>query len=515
MRVINWIDTGVIGPITANKLFREGQSVLKTRDHKWRLRRLSTTTMLTGVALATSLNFASSAEWQVESSVTLQETLTDNAQLDSSDRTDLASQASANISIVGGTERVQGLLDGTISYDKYINRENLDGFQANLLAGWDVTLAEDIFTVESRASITERNLFQDFLPASGNRSIDGDRSRIYAYSVSPHLRNQFGPSTEAGIRLNASGTFFDDTDAGDSSLAPEDENTIRADAYLGSIAEKPGFGWRLSGFTLESDEDFKRTTYEGRIETPLGPRIRPFVRGGHDEFDSAFIDEDERSGDFWGVGAIVNVGPRLTIDLEGGERFGDTTGRADITYEFSETTSLRITYDEDVLTRQQQLQRSLQVLGFSPNFQLINDIGSLPELFDTLQDIQNEVFKEERLRVGLNGTFSQTNIQFNAYHTRREFDLSLTQETTVGASLSAGREISDVFSINGSVTYSEVTEGQIPLDENRRYSLSFGGRYQLADNIFVDGRYQFQRSERDFGDDTTENAIIAAITRTF
>lgn|GEM_PF-5432075 len=489
--------------------------MLKRINHNGRLRRLCATTALTGVSLATTLGLATAAEWQVESSVRLQETLTDNAGLDDRERTDLSSQASANISVIGSSNRVQGLLNGTISYDKYINRDNLDGFQANLIGGWDVTLAEDIFTIEARASIADRNLFQDVLPASGNRNIDGDRSRVYSYSVSPHLRNQFGPSVEAGIRLNASGTYFGDTDAGTSDRAPNDENTYRGDAYLGSVADKPGFGWRLSANTSETDEDFKRTTVEGRIETPLGRRIRPFARYGHDDFESDFINEDERSADFWGAGAIIAVGPRLTLDLEGGERFGDTTARADITYEFSETTLLRITYDEDVLTRQQEFQRSLQVLSFSPNLQLINDIGSLPELFDTLLDLQNEVYKEERLRVGLNGNFSQTNIQFNAYHIKQEFDLSLTEETTVGASLGLEREISNVFSVNGGVTYSEVIDGQLPADENRRYQIFVGGRYQLADNIFVDGSYQFQRSERDFGSDRTENALIAAITRTF
>lgn len=489
--------------------------MLKISDQNGRLRRLFATTALTGISAAISFNFAVGAEWQVESSVRLQETLTDNAGLNTEEESDLSSQASANISIVGTTNRVTGLLEGSISYDKYINRDELDGFQANLLAGWDVTLAEDIFSIETRASVQERNLFRDLLPASGNRNIDGDRSRIYSYSVSPFLRNQFGRSTEAGVRLNAAGSFFEDTDAGSSARAPDDENTLRADAYLGSIEEKPGFGWRLSGFTLESDEDFKRTTYEGRIETPLGPRVRPFVRAGHDEFDSAFINEDERSSDFWGVGAIIAVGPRLTVDIEGGERFGDTTARADIVYEFSETTSLQITYDEDVLTRQQELQRSLQVLSFSPNLQLINDIGSVPELFDTLLDLENEVYKEERLRVGLNGSFSQTNIQFNAYHIKQEFDLSLTEETTVGASLTLEREITNALSVNGGFSYNEVIDGQIPSDESRRYLFTIGGRYQLSENVFIDGNYQFQRRESDFDGDVSENAIIAAITRTF
>jgi len=489
--------------------------VLNKKDCNSRLGRLFATTALTGMSLAVSLNVATGAEWQVESSVRLQETLTDNAGLNRDEETDLSSQASANISIVGTTSRVQGLFEGTISYDKYIERDELDGFQANLLAGWDVTLAEDIFTIEARASVQERNLFRDLLPASGNRSIDGDRTRIYQYSVSPYLRNQFGRSTEAGVRLNASGSFFEDTDAGSAAAAPDDESTYRADAFLGSVAEKPGFGWRLSAFTLESDEDFTRTTYEGLIEVPLGRRIRPFVRGGHDEFDSAFIDEDERSSDFWGVGAIINVGPRLTVDIEGGERFGGATARADIVYEFSETTSLNITYDEDVLTRQQDLQRSLQVLTFSDNLQLINDIGSLPELFDTLIDLQNEVYKEERLRVGLNGNFNLTNVSLNAFHIKQEFDLSMTEETTVGVALTLDREITNSFSVNSGLGYNEVIDGQTPLEEDRRYQFSIGGRYQLSENVRIDGRYQFQRREDDFADDVTENAIIASITRTF
>ena len=453
--------------------------------------------------------------WQIEPYVEIRETLTDNGGLSIDGDADLVTRAASGVELRGEAGRLRGSLNGEVSFDKYIDRTAADGTRFELLGVGTVNLARNRILLDARTSVSERNLLRGLLQPFSNRSVDtNNRSRISNYSVSAQFLEQFGTRTQVQATLRTSGSFFGDTSAGTTVNQPQDRTSYFASAFLSSVKDKPGIGWSIGGSYLEDDRDFKRSIIDARLDIPLGRRIRPFIHVGEEDFEQPSASLDNRSGTFWGAGADMELGARLAINFEVGERYGDTSGSGRLNYKLSNTTSFNLQYDEDLLTQQQSLEQALQVLVFADGGQLLDDIGTLPDFLSTLVDITNQTYKQNRIRAGIYGQLGITNINATAYHIQREFDETLTDETVIGASFSLSRPFGENLIVQGSIDYNEVVDGQIIQDEDTRYGLTIGARYALSETLEVSGRYYYQHADRFIGE-ASENAITVGLRKTF
>ncbi len=459
---------------------------------------------------------ALSANWTIEPSVELSTTYTDNAGLGSRSDDDFLVTGRANAIVTANTQSIEASINGGVAYDKYIDSNRLDGVRINLLGITRFNVVQDKFSVDARASIQERNNFRSSPTPARDRTVDEDGSRTYSYSVTPTFRQQIANGLEAFVSATASGTSYGDRDVGSNLSGIRDRNSVRVDAAVGTPLDKPGFTWNISGYYLEDDRDFDRTTVQAQAGFPLSSKITPFVIVGHDDINNARIDEDRRSGEFYFGGVTLTPGPRLSLQVAIGERFGDTSGSANLNYQFSETLSLQAVYTEDVLTQQQTLDNALRSLGQNPDGFIIDEVGNLPDaLIEFLLDNREVVFKEERFRVGLNGDIGRNTIGVSFHHVQRTFDDTQQEEELIGVALDFSRQLSNRVDFYGRISYDDDLKTRFGVDENENLSGYIGASIDLSSTLSASAEYGYTNHKRDMTSDITENAFTLSLRKTF
>ncbi len=460
-------------------------------------------------------------QWIVVPTIELRELYTDNTTLDGDDKDgDLITTATASLSVSGRTDRITLNLDAGASYDKYIDRTELDGFRPNVLGVVELEVLKDTLFIDVRGSVYERNLSRSTATPAADRTFGGDRSLIVSYSVGSRFVTEVGDAAQLDAKVNLEGTSFNKPDVGDNSVAPDDRETLNAQVRLSSNERRLSkISWHILGELREESgrRSFSSRTVEGRLGWDISRNLSPFVRAGYDEFDDSRIDDDKRSGAFYLAGIVYKPGPRLTIEGEVGHRFGDLSGSGRIDYRITEQLIFAVIYNESVRTQQQSLNRRLLDLVFDDSGGLIDDIGAPPNLGNDNLDLIDETFKEARLSAGLNGTIgTRTHVNVTAFRTKRTFDAIDTDETVAGILASVTRDLSRKLLVEAGVIYSKTLNSRFPMGEDDAdLGFNVGGTYRFSETFDVRLAYYRRDQNRPIDSDVTENSVILILRKSF
>jgi len=460
-------------------------------------------------------------QWIVVPTIELRELYTDNTTLDGDDKDgDLITTATASLSVSGRTDRITLNLDAGASYDKYIDRTELDGFRPNVLGVVELEVLKDTLFIDVRGSVYERNLSRSTPTPTANRTIGGDRSLITTYSVGSRFVREIGGAAQLDAKVNFEGTNFNKPDVGDNSAAPDDRETLTAQVKLGSNEDRTSkMSWHILGELREESgrRSFSSRTIEGRLGWDVTRSLSPFVRVGYDEFDTSGIDDSKRSGAYYLAGATFRPGPRLTIEAEIGHRYGSLSGSGWIDYHITEQLIFRAAYTNNIESQQQSLNRRLLDLVFDDSGVLIDDVGAPPNLGNDNLDLIDDIFKESRLSVGLNGTIgTRTHVNITAFRTKRTFDASDTDDTVAGILANVARDLSRNLLVEAGVIYSKTLNSRFPMGEDDTdLGFNVGGTYRFSETFDVRLAYYRRDQNRPIDSDVTENSVILILRKSF
>lgn len=233
----------------------------------------------------------------VQSSFSVQETLTDNvAQSSTNRKAESITTFGPGINISSRSGRVQGSLDYTLNAVVYARDSTQNKLQNNLGANVSAEAVENHAYVDARASISQQAISAFGPQPNGGYYLNNNSSEVASVSVSPRVRGNIAGVAELTAQVTWSGTRASGTGAGDS-------NNLASN--VGASGSFGRFGWGLSASRQTNDFTAGRKTSTDSTTASLSfapdPDLRLSVRGGRESSDVISGGRQSLTSSGWGV----------------------------------------------------------------------------------------------------------------------------------------------------------------------------------------------------------------------
>jgi len=493
---------------------------IRSRRHAGRTSALA---LLAGAGAGLSTLLASTSAlaqvWQIEPSILVQETFTDNAELNAVDKdSDFLTTVTGGIGVTGQSRRITANISAAVAYDKYIERTELDGFRPKFLGVVQAEALQDTLFFDVRGAINDRNLDRLTPEPAFERSFDGNRARAYTYSAGTRFQSDTSNWASVIAQAYIAGASFGSADVGDDSRAPRNRQTASAVAGLTSGRSNSRLQWSILGRMSEelgSGRTFSFRSGEAQLSYAVSRQTALFILGGYDDYEDPTLNSSKRSGPFALAGVRFNPSPRLTFSGSAGHRFGDVSGTAELDYDITNALSFEISYDQGIHTQQQSLTRDLTELSFEVDAGLSDPVGAPPDFRPDDLDLFDSAFKEERLRVGLIGKTQRTEIVTSLYHYKRTFDIATTDDVVVGGRADFRRALSYNLRLGVDVDYSKSLESRFDVnDHEAELRVATSATYMFSPTFDMRLSYAYRRQDLSAGY-IAENSISLVLRKIF
>lgn len=229
---------------------------------------------LAAVALEPALaqdasNSAAARAFSIVPSVSLQQTLTDNAGLSSTGkRFEAITEATAAVRVESRAGRVRGFLDYALTSRLSTRASDASDLRHTLNAGIAAELIENTAFVDLRGSIS-----QQAISAFGKQSFDpgldnSNQTQVASFGISPYVRGRLGSIAGYEVRLDHSQTRS-------GSAAASDSTATSASARLSGTTPAQSVTWSLDASRQVSDFSDGLTYMSDRVRGVLTYAVNP------------------------------------------------------------------------------------------------------------------------------------------------------------------------------------------------------------------------------------------------
>ncbi len=365
--------------------------------------------ILAGLVAAVACLPAAAVEWEVEPSIDLAESYTDNLSLqpDGQEVDEFVTEVLPAIRINGiGKQfevdfeyRLQGLffsrqdeLDEVLDYSRTRGRATLLG--ESLFIDFAGSLNQQIINPDGRIGISAV-------------SQTGNRSEVGNFSVNPYFQRTIGSATTVQFGYNYGLVEYDDVSLSDS----------ESNGYFATIAGGPprsAWSWKLTGTDATIDYDSGAEVQLQRVGAEIawkpGGKTAIFVGGGdeNNEFNQ-LIGARKIDGAYWNVGLRGQLDKLTTFSISAGEEhFGDSYQFKLLREAGQLTTDISYLEETTTIGRQQQ--------GYEALFQFLTNITGVE-----LPSSGAEVYVRKRLSGVATLQLARSKLRLNVYDENRDY----------------------------------------------------------------------------------------------
>jgi len=231
--------------------------------------------------------------FSITPTLSVTETLTDNALLSSSDRrADLVSQVSPGIRMSSTGGRFRGFLDYSLTGIVYANNSHGNDLQNALNGAFNVEAIEKWAFVDVSANIS-----QQLISAYGTRSADStlinsNRTEVRSFSVSPYVSGRLAGIADYEARVRLDVTRNSTTEAADS------KSSLAALRITGD-SDGQRVSWSADASHQAYDYTGSRRTEDDRVRgslyVPLNPQLRVSLIAGVESSNLSTLDKETHS----------------------------------------------------------------------------------------------------------------------------------------------------------------------------------------------------------------------------
>lgn len=383
----------------------------------------------------------SAANWTLSPSVTLAESYTDNVTL-SSDNSPKESQWITQI-IPGLSLTGQGReLDFSLAYHMqslfYAGNSERNNINHQLDSRAKASLISRFLFLDASANVSQQVVNPDEKFSANNLAIVSNRRDVATVSLSPYIETRLSKNILAHIRATQDRVMY-----GEKSSLNSTSNKYEMRL---SSASKGDWSWglRLSSQDINYEEDVlnpNQTDEKNRdavfnLGYKISPKIQLTALSGHEEYEyqhSAISNQPKDN--YWQAGAIWKPNSRSTLTLGGGKRFFGRTWYLNVQQKGRRNT-LQVGYNESLSSRRQlQVQQRLFYQYDETTGAPVTDPVSGSILLFPLDVLvpTNEVFIDRRANMRWSFSTRKTTTSIYASHSKREYQLSNTDETVTTA----------------------------------------------------------------------------------
>lgn len=350
----------------------------------------------------------------ISPSVSLQETITDNVGLSSTNKhADAFTEATAAISISSRAGRVRGVFDYALTSRVGVRDSNASDLRHTLNLLGTAELIENTAFVDLRGSIS-RQAISAFGKQSFSSSLDNsNQTQVATFGIAPYVKGRLGRIAEYEARLDHSESHSGTTSASDA-------KATSVSGRLSGGTRGQGLSWSVDANRQNSSfgdaSQFETDRVRGTVSYAITPELTLTAIGGQESND--FQSASKRT--YTNSGAQLRWIPNLRTSLSAlyEKRFFGNSHVVDFSYRTPRTTwsfvdakdaattperlsrvRVGIVYDlffvqfatlePDPVLRDVLVRRFLQANGINPNTPIFN---SLPASGVTLQRSQTASF---------------------------------------------------------------------------------------------------------------------------
>lgn len=503
------------------------------------LKRTSPTILIVAAAVLLWHSSLQAGQWYITPALSFIETFSDNINLapSGSERSAFVTQVNPGVSI----QRIGGRLNLNLNYQmqNVINRGGGGGVDVNnqLIATANSELVRNRLYLNAASSIGQQNIVNTGLITTSNINTNANRTDVYTFSVNPVWTPRIGGYANGIVNM---GYNLVNT----SNSATGTANTYFVNAQLLSGYKFSNIGWRLGYNDSYSDRSLggnvRFTSYNGEVRYFFTRKYAAFISFGNSSNTFQSNTNTNQNGSFYLAGLAwiptqklaleggygknlqyVQVQVRPTFRTNLAVRFqhsgvGTNTGdvwNATLNHTMGRS-NWQARYFEDTTTTQQIL------LGQNPFNQTLslNAAGVASNI--ALPTLTNQVIVRKQGQVSVSGVTGRSTLGLVLFHSRREFQVSLTRDTSIGAIASWGWRFTPRTNALLRLSWNRnTTENPLGLALNRRNNIydvsirltrNIGDYFNISKNM--NGSLEYRHIRQDSSDPTVsydENRIIA------
>jgi uncharacterized protein (PEP-CTERM system associated) len=370
--------------------------------------------------------------WQYSANTNVAFTLTDNVLLASEDAlapfdpqtdfiTSLTAGAQANSQTRAGTIN----FNYQLSYDHYIDTDQLNGFRHNLTTQSNLVLVDDVFFVDVRGSIGERSANRTLRRPGTARTINGNQSLVMTSSISPYVATTLADRFLVNARLDYSRVDFRKANVSTASRQPDNDGRLRGSFQVSNVDQGKRLNWQVFGNTSLNNDDLEQHNIGASLGLSVSETTELVARGGYDATSGRRNVRDIEDA-YWRVGFNFQPIRDSYVQLEAGERYGAPSYDANVRYIFSKFLTLNATYRQTLESSQSQLMRFLN--SWEAPVRVPGSMGiTLEDPFSPFYglDLDGDIFDELTLndtaRATLSGSLGRIGYSVTATYRIREY----------------------------------------------------------------------------------------------
>ncbi len=459
---------------------------------------------------------AAAADWTITPGVGASLTFSDNIDLEpDGQRTQaLIASVAPNVSVSAVGPRLNGVYSLTLDnrYQTAGDDEGVSVFPRFSGVG-SAELWEDRFFVDTRSSVSRVLL--------NNQDADSDTNRnlVQSYSVSPRYVQRFGDLAT----LSVIGTYEQlivDSDANDEDDVSDTSSTSLRVALNGGTQSRR-FRWSVntSGSIASSSNDddaVQRRSVTLDTEYFVIRSLSLLGTVGYQQFDDGNDGNDINSVILEG-GVHWQPGRRTDLRLTYGHRDDRQSFRGDLSYQLGARTVIRASYDEVLVTGEEQFSNDLQFAVQDPDSGLLIDSRTgLPFQADanpTTSDSDTSIART--FRASLIGSTGRNQYSLSTVYQNIEQEGGGDEETVTTVSSSVSRNLSPRASASVDASYSHSDFSDIGREDDQ-FSAGARYNYNVFTNVNAFSSYQFRtRLSNLEAEEFTENRLVVGFNMLF
>lgn len=402
-----------------------------------RLRRRSIAVAVTAAAAATTVATptVSAAEWRFTPTISATETYTDNVALATrgKEQSDFVTQVAPGFSVTANSPRLKLTANYSLEGTTYLHNSSSSGFSNQLNATLNAELIRNLFFLDARGNIGQQNISAFGPQSTSNVNINGNRTDVRTYSISPYLRHSFGSKAFSEVR-------YTHESVNTSSDLLSVSNTDRLNFSLSSGESFSKLAWGLQGSAQKAhysnQPDVEQDSVNANVRYFLTPNFSTTALVGYEKETYVSIGNGPTNGVYYTAGFIWKPSSRTDITATAGHRFFGRTYSLQANHR-ARNAVFRLSYADDITTSQQQFssQSTIGTAAFLDQLyaaqipdavvrqQVVNALilqtGLPSTLANPVNSLTNTYFLQKSLQgsVALNGV--RNTIVLSVFDTRR------------------------------------------------------------------------------------------------
>ncbi len=379
------------------------------------------------------------------------------------------------------TPRVTALVMGDLDFSYLINQSDF-AVNQNIAATSTFTGVENWLYLDLSGS-TSRQLLGDQARFSGNINAGrNQRANVHSYSASPYVFHEFADDSTAEFRYRFSQVFVDESGSLSSFFTGNSVNdsiTHEVLAQYDTGRKLDRLRVRLTGYGSDTTEDgisifpdlgYRQGFVSADLQFALTDRFALSGGVGYDEVETqgaaaTFFNDADLSGFFWRAGFTARPGPRSSVRIEYGQRYGDDFIDANANYQISQRFVFSAGASRSFRTRSQSVSSQFrttqrETLEFADRLREGQELSARAVIeaanwyssgrnFGSAQT--NGVSVSDSAYASLTGDFDLTQLSLNGFYSDDNF--GFRQIETYGGSLNLRRRMARRLTGYTSVQY--------------------------------------------------------------